>query len=374
MKILHINCNYLSSALHQNMVDKLSSLGVTSSVFVPVHDGGTKIVEPKDYVTVSCCFNKWDRLFFYFKQNKIRKALESNFNPTEFDLIHAYTLYTDGNIAYSMNKKYNIPYVVAVRDTDINAFMKIKPYLIGRGIQIAKNASRVFFLSETYKKILLGKIQDKETRDIIDKKSLIIPNGIDEFWFDNRFIRPADDKRFDQKNINLICVSQIIKRKNIPLVQEAVRILKAQGWNAKLTLIGNGQNEDYVNQIKSDANTTYMKAKPKEELINDYRSNDIFVMASHTESFGLVYAEAMSQGLPVIYTKGQGFDQQFEEGAVGYHVDDNSAQEVADAIISIINKYDSISTKASELVSKFDWNDLCVKYQKIYDELKECEK
>ena len=44
-------------------------------------------------------------------------------------------------------------------------------------------------------------------------------------------------------------------------------------------------------------------------------------MTSLGESFGLTYAEAMSQGVPVIYSKGQGFDGQFKEGVVGYHVD-----------------------------------------------------
>jgi len=44
-------------------------------------------------------------------------------------------------------------------------------------------------------------------------------------------------------------------------------------------------------------------------------------MPSITETFGLVYAEALSQGLPVLYTRGQGFDRQFEEGEVGYAVD-----------------------------------------------------
>jgi glycosyltransferase involved in cell wall biosynthesis len=70
------------------------------------------------------------------------------------------------------------------------------------------------------------------------------------------------------------------------------------------------------------------------ELIDIYRANDIFVMPSFTESFGLVYAEAISQGLPVVYSIGQGFDRQFPEGEVGYHADPNSAQSVADAILT----------------------------------------
>lgn len=58
-------------------------------------------------------------------------------------------------------------------------------------------------------------------------------------------------------------------------------------------------------------------------------------MPSFTESFGLVYAEAMSQGLPVIYSKGQGFDGQFAEGVVGYHVDAHDPEELCENIIKM---------------------------------------
>ncbi|MBF1138813.1 MAG: glycosyltransferase, partial [[Eubacterium] sulci] len=37
------------------------------------------------------------------------------------------------------------------------------------------------------------------------------------------------------------------------------------------------------------------------ELIEEYRKADIFALLSKTESFGIVYAEAISQGLPILY-------------------------------------------------------------------------
>ena len=45
MYILHININYLSSALHQTMMESLADVGVESTVFVPVYD--TKGVNQK---------------------------------------------------------------------------------------------------------------------------------------------------------------------------------------------------------------------------------------------------------------------------------------------------------------------------------------
>ncbi|MBZ2174079.1 glycosyltransferase [Schnuerera sp. xch1] len=81
----------------------------------------------------------------------------------------------------------------------------------------------------------------------------------------------------------------------------------------------------------------------QKELVNHYRDPDIFVMSSKYGTFGLVYAEAMSQGLPVIYIRGQGFDGQVNEGEVGYSVQYDSAEEIAKRIEDILDNYENIS-------------------------------
>ena len=92
-------------------------------------------------------------------------------------------------------------------------------------------------------------------------------------------------------------------------------------------------------------------------------------MPSFTETFGLVYAEAMSQALPVIYTKNQGFDAQFNEGTVGFHVDPHNKDEIVEKIIKIIDNYDAISNNCVKSVDKFDWRGITNRYTKIYEEI-----
>ena len=41
-------------------------------------------------------------------------------SPTGYSLTHATTLLTDGGLAYRFYKQYGIPYIVAVRNTDVN--------------------------------------------------------------------------------------------------------------------------------------------------------------------------------------------------------------------------------------------------------------
>ena len=369
MRILHINCNYIGTTLHQLMVENLDALGYENQVFVPTYDKGETVIVPNKNVIISECFKKWDRLVFDYKQAKIKKSLIDKVKVDMFDCIHAYTLFTDGNCARNISKKYKIPYVVAVRNTDVNIFFAKLPYLRHRGIKIMRDAKAIFFLSESYRNQVFEKYVPKKYRSELLKKTRIIPNGIDDFWFNNL---PIEKTRGDfPKEIKLVYAGRIDKNKNIPTTQEAMRILIEQGYNISLTVVGKIDNQAEYNRIVADQNTRVLPAMPKDKLIEVYRSADIFVMPSFTESFGLVYAEAMSQGLPVIYSQGQGFDGQYDNGIVGFSVDSHSAVSVADGIVNCIKNYYDISSRVVEKSKKFSWNKIIEHYCKIYRNIEE---
>lgn len=363
MRILHINCNYIGTTLHQLMIEHLDALGYDNQVFVPTYDKNIAVIKPNDNVYVSECFNKWDRLVFDYKQQKIIKAIEEHYHVASFDLIHAYTLYTDGNVARVLSEKYGIPFVVAVRNTDVNDFLKKMIHLRKRGLMTLLAAKDGFFLSDAYRRQVFEKYIPQKYQEVIKKKTHIIPNGIDEFWFENT---PEQGKTIDKKHIKLVYAGRIDKNKNIPTTQKAMEILRKQGYETTLTVVGKVQDEKEFQIIKNDPYTICLSAMPKEKLIDVYRASDIFVMPSFTESFGLVYAEGMSQGLPVIYSKGQGFDNQFPEGVVGYHVDSGRPDDVAEGIKRVIENYSDIQKNVVDAAREFSWTKLIEKYDQVY--------
>lgn len=366
MRILHINCNYIGTTLHQLMVEHLDALGYDNQVFVPTYDKNIAVIKPNDNVYVSECFNKWDRLVFDYKQQKIIKAIEKHYDVASFDLIHAYTLYTDGNAARVLSEKYGVPFVVAVRNTDVNDFLKKMIHLRNRGLKTLLAAKGVFFLSEAYRQQVFEKYVPQKYQEEIEKKTYIIPNGIDNFWFENT---PEQGKAIDKKHIKLVYAGRIDKNKNIPATQKAMNILRKQGYEVTLTVVGRVQDEKEFQIIKNDPHTTCLPAMPKEKLLDVYRKSDIFVMPSFTESFGLVYAEAMSQGLPVIYSKGQGFDNQFAEGVVGYHVCCRDEEDIANKIQIVAKNYLNIRKNTQAAAQKFNWNSICNEYIGVYKSL-----
>lgn len=366
MRILHINCNYIGTTLHQLMIEHLDALGYDNQVFVPTYDKSIAVIKPNDNVCVSECFIKWDRLVFDYKQQKIIKAIEEHYDVASFDLIHAYTLYTDGNAARILSKKYGIPFVVAVRNTDVNDFLKKMLHLRKRGLKTLLAAKDVFFLSEAYRRQVFEKYIPQQYQEEIKKKTHILPNGIDEFWFKNT---PEQGRAINKKSINLVYAGRIDKNKNIPTTQKAMEILRKQGYEITLTVVGKIQDEKEFQIIRYDPYTTCLPAMSKEKLIHVYRTSDIFVMPSFTESFGLVYAEAMSQGLPIIYSKGQGFDNQFPEGVVGHHVDSGSPDDVAEGIKRVIENFDQIIPNCVPSSHYFTWDYICQNYSELYEKI-----
>ena len=349
------------------MIENLNKQGIQSDVFVPTYDVNRSIVDVKSYVRVVECFRKWDRLFYYKKQDRILNAVCETYNCDQYECIHAYTLFSDGNVALNLSEKYGIPYVVAIRNTDVNDFFRLMPHLRGRGIEIMRKASAVFFLSNAYLDQVFKKYIPVKYHDEILQKTHIIPNGIDDFWLNNSNVQ---SKRIDIKTgVKLVYAGRIDKNKNIPTTQKAMSILSDRGINTTLTIVGKIEDKKEYLKILKNKRTRYLPAMPKEKLIDEYKKADIFVMPSFTESFGLVYAEAMSQGLPVIYSKGQGFDDQFAEGTVGFHVTSDDPKSVADGIEKIIDSFDAIRERTAVNARKFNWEDIAKRYVTIYKKI-----
>jgi len=368
MNILQINRNYLDTTLHQLMSEKLIEHNINNTVFVPVYDRKLALIKPNKNVYVSECFRKADRLIFDLKQLKIRKALEENINVNRFDCIHAFTLFTDGNCAMKLSEKYSVPYVVAVRNTDVNTFFEKMPFLRARGIKIMENASAIFFLSETYRKHVFEKYVPERKQGMLISKVRIVPNGIDDYWFENlRTVKmDVDIKHLHDKEIRLVYAGKIDRNKNILTTLKAIELLQEQGYKIKFTIAGNIIDQSVYKKIINKSYINYINYQPKEKLIEVYRNNDIFIMPSFTESFGLVYVEAMTQGLPVIYTKGQGFDGQFDEGKVGYHVDPYRPEDIVEAVKKILDNYLTISRNCILLSQRFCWDKIILEYKEIY--------
>jgi len=368
MRILYLCTYYHRAMIFRDSMNILKKLGHYVKVFNAVVKGEkvdnkyNKIMD--DAVIHKECFGKWDRFFYFHKQRKFYNTLVESEDVSNYDIIHSHTLFNGGYVCHNLKKKFGVPYIVSVRNTDINLFLKI-PFLKNVANKIIKEAAGILFLSEPYKNEFVNKYVIDKLKSSINDKSSVIRNGLELFWLENK----NQIKTFEYgKTINVLCVGKIDENKNIITTIGALDMLKSEGYQVNFTVVGQVIDQKVQQEITQSDYTDVIDYLPKEELIKIYRKNDIYVMPSIHESFGRVYAEAMTQGLPVIYSKGQGFDGIYPDGYVGYSVPSRNPEYIAECIKKVIKNYSTISANCINECDDFDWERITIQLELFYKE------
>ncbi|MEP3374506.1 glycosyltransferase family 4 protein [Maribacter dokdonensis] len=306
---------------------------------------------------------------YFGKIREITNSITTKKAHQNIDFVHAHNLFTDGVVAYNLKKKFGLKYIVAVRTTDIGLQYKYMYHRRFKAKRVLEEAEHVIFISPIYRDKLF-KMMSPSFISKITSKIKIVPNGINDYWLDNQ---NKVKNNLQEGNIKVLYVGQIMKRKNVLLLIEALDVLN-QRTEKKffLTVVGgenNHENEFYntfLNTIKSYSWIDYKgKIKEKETLLEEYRQSDIFAMPAKGELFGLVYIEALSQAKPVLYANGEGINGFLENKSVGISIDPDNLEDICNGITTIVENYDSFNG-FSEVVEPFNWNRISNLYKTMY--------
>lgn len=368
MEILYISEDYPYTKVHHELCNHLVSVGegISITLYSLLRKEGLKIRDLR-----SSYEKKYDTIYYEFEGNPIRYKFDFNYklkkkynyllqsDLSNVSMVHAATLFSEGVVAYKLFKEKGIPYIVSVRGTDINFYFKYMFHLWRLGFDILKNASKIIFITnQSYKSFLKIGIIRAIGLDI-SNKSYVLHNGVEDFWLKN--IYPKKVKH----NWKFIYVGLFDENKNIvSLIQEFLKLSKLYP-ELQLYLVGGGGSEHnhVVEYCRSYPHIFHYMGKiyDKEKLRDLLRQCDVFAMVSHSETFGLVYIEALSQGLPILYTKGQGIDGVFKEN-IGVGVSSQSNISIYNGMKKIIEEYDSFVMPSVSSFNKFSWKYIAESY------------
>lgn len=374
MQIFHICSDYFGTRIYSNLLNALSAYNnIKHTMYVPMAtseptgrharedlpNGASDLVYSKD-------FNWYDRFLYNRKRHKIASAIHDRFNPREIDIIHAHSLFSAGGVADIFYKGDGTQYIVAIRNSDVNVFFRYGLHIRSLGLKIMKNAKKLIFLSPSYRDSLLEQYVPERLQPEIMNKSVVIPNGIDGFWLRNTFFR---QQQKTDRQIRLLFVGELQKNKNVETCIHVAHELCKKGYDSSLTVVGDGPEGNAIKKLAAESGIVVRFCgwlNSKEELLKEYRAADIFIMLSIKETFGLSYIEAMSQGLPVVYTKGQGIDGYFTDGIIGISCYPKEIQTITEKVLRVVGDYDSISANATKTAQGFSWERIAMQYHEIY--------
>ena len=369
MKILHICNDFCLTKVHYNLYSELDRLGIEQTVFNPVRDA--RLVNQNyfegEHTTIiyAHVVKPWHKYAYHLKRQHVFSEMLKRIAPSEYSLTHATTLLTDGGLAYKLYKQYHIPYIVAVRNADINGFFRYLPNTWLSARRILLNAEKIVFISEAQRIQFMGLMAVRDIIPQIKKRFVLMPNGIDDYYLDHIQHTPHTGHE-------IAYVGRFSNRKNVVRLAKAVLKLRSMpGFeDCFLTLIGGGKADtDEMERMLAERSDVFHYVEPiydKARMCELLAKARVFAMPSLHETFGLVYMEALSQNLPVLYTRGQGVDGLLPPTA-GMAVNPYSVDEIAKVLATLIeNKGNYFNNKDLDF-SQFRWNLIAQKYIEIYN-------
>jgi glycosyltransferase involved in cell wall biosynthesis len=109
---------------------------------------------------------------------------------------------------------------------------------------------------------------------------------------------------FERSEVVIVGAGRHEPQKDFSTLIRAIRILRADGSNAKLILLGDGSTTPELKQlaVNLDIEPAILFPGFVEDPYPYYRAADLFVLSSQWEGFGNVLVEAMAVGTPVVTT------------------------------------------------------------------------
>ena len=168
-----------------------------------------------------------------------------------------------------------------------------------------------------------------------ENKSVVIPNGIDL----NTFTKTVEKPNGEQ--IILGMQSRLIPIKDHLTLLSAVALLKEKEINVHLIIAGDGAFKETLIQHTRELNildkVTFTGMLEEKALVSFLQQLDIYIHASLGETMSTAIMQAMACGKPVIASDVPGINNMVDNNITGILVPAQKAEEMAAAILQLIN-------------------------------------
>ncbi|MES2695711.1 MAG: glycosyltransferase [Verrucomicrobiota bacterium] len=247
-------------------------------------------------------------------------ALSDRLEAFQADMMHAHHPFLLGDTALrvAMNKNVPIIFTHHTRYEDYTHYVPFSETLREVAVEVpthfANLCDGVIAPSESIAKMI-------KKRGVTSPIS-VIPTGIDVEAFGS-----ADGTKFREKlkiprdAVVIGHVGRLAQEKNLGYMAEAVaKHLKASP-EARFLVVGDGPGREEMQKVFEEhqvADRLILAGKRTGRVLREaYRAMDIFAFASKSETQGMVVAEAMAAGMPVVALNANGVREVVRDGTNG---------------------------------------------------------
>ena len=263
-------------------------------------------------------------------------------------------------------RKLGIPYIVTPRGM-------LEPWSLSQKKWKKKLAWWLYQRNDVQKSVSVFTTAKMEADHVgnlgITTRKAVIPNGIETDSY------PCKTS-IDVVNKQVLFLSRVHVKKGIEILFDAWKLIHSEFADWQLFVVGNGEDE-YIQSLENRVERLGLKDSIRilppvfgNDKTRIYQESALFCLPSFSENFGLVIAEAMSCGTPVITTTNCPWDI-LNETNTGWCIDlsvDNLEYALREALsMSPAELYD-MGQRASKLIrDNFDYRIVARKTLCLYE-------
>jgi len=340
----------------QTFRNDLDALGCSTLLVAPEYPG-TRSDEPgiRRVASRYVPFDPEDRAMVRRELERVCASLAG-----QFDLIHIQTPFLAHHVGVRLARRLGIPVVETYHTYFEHYFHHYLPLLPKRLLRaVARSISRTQCNAVTAVVAPSRQMAEALRAYGVRTEIRVIPTGLDLQRFEG-----ADGDRFrarlsvSRDRPVMLNVGRVAFEKNIEFLIDVLERVRSTVPEVLLVIAGEGPAlPALLRRAESRGlgrNVRFVGYLDRSgELLDCYRSADVFVFASRTETQGLVLLEAMALGVPVVSTAVMGTKDVLED-ARGAIVVDEDEKLFADAVAQVLtnrNLRDGLATDAREGVA-----------------------
>jgi len=321
------------------------------------------------------------RSFSYLTRFLIKKNIEKMIVNEKVNILHGMMLHGGGAKAVKAAKKCGLPVVVQSHGSDVQCVPEI-----GYGARLnlqeeakmqyaVKNADRIIAVSTLNRDMLIEIGAEQEKICIIHHGVPL--NEIEHIPFID--MRPNYGLKTEDFVILSVGRNRPIKRMN--LIVDALSLLRGNSSPIKFVCVG--PTEDLLAMIKKNRiedrviltgpipsrKPNDFRTPPFPELINLYRTADLFLSVSYVESFSLSGIDALACGVPVLVSPAHGLRDIIVEGKNGFVLQDESPSGLANMLAGLSQEKQQWRASREEIrrsVYHLAWANIAQELKQVY--------
>lgn len=291
------------------------------------------------------------------------QALKYYIGHHQPDILHSYSFwYQPADVTARYAKRHNIPFIFTPFYYPRKKLSwQIYKHSIGQNTFAAADA--IIIISPFEKKLI-------EDAGFSVKRFELIPPGVDTTRFERPRLNPFLKKGLAGKV--LLAVSRLAPGKGLEDIITAFPNIAKVAPDTHLVIIGEDFGILKDLQTRASPNIHFWGKADEETLIAAYQSADIFVHPSHYEAFGIVVAEALAAGTPVVARNANAipFVAPHERTGLLFKTPEELTQHIITLLQndSLRGKYGQAGTR--HVRESFNWGKSIAKILRLYDELR----